>query len=175
MSWSWQQTYTGRRFDFKNPDPADVDIQDIAHSLAMQCRFNGHVREFYSVAQHSVMVAQLVPAELKLAALLHDAAEAYLGDLITPVKALMHEGYHALERRVEDAVFDRFGIPADVRRDPRIKQADRQALALEAIQLLPHPPRGWDLTTDLSFVTVSPLSPASAKQQFLRYFHRLNF
>ena len=81
-------TYLGNRFYLTRPHIDDVAIEDIAHGLAYQCRFNGQTREFYSVAQHSVMVMNLVSEEHRLAALLHDAAEAYLGDMVKPLKNL---------------------------------------------------------------------------------------
>ena len=80
------QTFTGRLFDPFNPDPALIDLRDIAHALGNICRFGGHSRRYYSVAEHSILVASLVPEPLRLPALLHDAAEAYLGDIITPIK-----------------------------------------------------------------------------------------
>ena len=79
-------TYTGKQFFPLDPQQDQVDIEDIAHGLAYQCRFNGQTRYFYSVAQHSLIVAGLVPKRLYLAALLHDAAEAYMGDMVKPLK-----------------------------------------------------------------------------------------
>lgn len=86
---NWILTSTGKRFDLLEPDADMIDPWDICHSLAHLCRFNGHTREFYSVAQHSCIVAELVPEEHKLAALLHDATEAYLGDITRPLKQWM--------------------------------------------------------------------------------------
>src|SRR5690606_2723306 len=88
---SWIVTRSGRKFDLANPTADMVDTADLAHSLSMQCRFNGHTSSFYSVAQHCLLVAELVPEEHKLAALLHDATEAYVGDLVRPLKESMRE------------------------------------------------------------------------------------
>ena len=82
----WIITASGKRFYLRRPTPADIDAGDVAHALAHICRFNGHTREFYSVAQHSILVSRLLPDELKLAGLLHDAAEAYCGDMVKPLK-----------------------------------------------------------------------------------------
>ena len=97
----WIQTFTGRAFYVLDPRPEDVDIEDIAHALSMQCRFAGHCREFYSVAQHSVTASWLVPPEDALWGLLHDAAEAYVVDLPRPIKrAWQLESYGIIDRDV---------------------------------------------------------------------------
>ena len=177
--WPWQQTFLGLRFEFHNPKPRMVDIRDIAHALALQCRFNGHVREFYSVAQHSVHVSDFLgdhyglDATLRLVGLLHDASEAYLGDLITPVKAMCPQ-FKVLEMKVEQAVADRFGFDSDLFDSLLVKRADRVMLATEATQLLDHPPRGWDLEdVDAAPFTLAPLGPAEAEKLFLTRFQEL--
>src|SRR5271156_4912831 len=81
---AWIQTFTGKKFYPFNPKPQDIDIRDIAHALSNICRFTGHTKRFYSVAEHSRNVAKLVPAHMKLQALLHDASEAYLCDIARP-------------------------------------------------------------------------------------------
>lgn len=121
-----------------------VDTTDIAHSLSMQCRFNGHTRHFYSVAQHCYLVADLVPAEHQLAALLHDATEAYVGDLVRPLKQGMREFYEcqnleslydAVERRVWIAICQRFDLGLVL--PDSVKHADLVALATEKRDLMP--------------------------------------
>jgi hypothetical protein len=117
-----------------DPDPNAIDIRDIAHGLALKCRFSGHTREFYSVAQHSLMVASLLPKELRLTGLLHDASEAYLVDLPRPIKAQM-----PLFQQLEDGVMKviakvfpiRYPFPA------AIKEADDRALWTEIRDLMP--------------------------------------
>jgi 5'-deoxynucleotidase YfbR-like HD superfamily hydrolase len=171
-TWPWQQTYRGHRFEFHNPKARMVDVGDIAHALSLQCRFNGHVREFYSVAQHCVHVSGMLPDHLALVGLLHDASEAYLGDLITPVKAMVPQ-FKVLEMKVEQAVADRFGFDSDLLDHPLVKHADHVMLATEASQLLDCPPRGWDLHVAPANFTLAPLGPAEAKKLFLTRFQEL--
>jgi hypothetical protein len=94
------QLLSGKAFYVTDPKPEDIDILDIAHSLSMQCRYNGHTKGFYSVAEHSVLVANLVPPRLRLQALLHDASEAYVGDVIRPIKRLLKN-----RPQIDDAAF----------------------------------------------------------------------
>lgn len=108
---TWFITYTGKQFFPLAPRVEDICIEDIAHSLSQQCRYAGHTREFYSVAEHSCLVAELVPGEFALEGLLHDAAEAYCQDLIRPIKhAQGFEVYREVEERLQRAVARRFGL-----------------------------------------------------------------
>jgi len=129
----WIQTATGRRFDLVNPHPSMVFFDDIAAALSKICRFTGHVKAFYSVAQHSVLVSRLVPEHLRLQALLHDAAEAYVGDVSWPLKQLLPE-YKRIEHKVWTVVADRFGLPHTL--DPLVKRADTIALLMERRNLM---------------------------------------
>ena len=132
------RTYTGGQFWPFDPDPEDVRIEDIAHALSLQCRFAGHVPEFYSVAQHCLLVEQLtVPPsrETCLAALLHDAAEAYVLDMPRPLKRDLPD-YRRVERAVTAAVALRFGLPLDFDRSEKIKSTDNIVLVYEAKSLL---------------------------------------
>ena len=129
------QTVSGRWVNPFDPDPEQLDAGDIARALANQCRFGGHCRVFYSVAQHSVIVSRLVEqrggdAEDAFAALMHDAAEAYLGDMPHPLKhrSPLGAAFKAAEDDLERALRDRFRIKPDV---PEIKRADRSLLASE--------------------------------------------
>ena len=129
------QTVSGRRVNPFDPDPSQLDIGDIARALANVCRFGGHSRVFYSVAQHSVIVSELVEqrggdAEDVFAALMHDASEAYLGDMPHPIKhrSALGAAFRAAEEHLELALRARFRIKADV---PEIKRADRALLATE--------------------------------------------
>lgn len=129
-------TSTGRYFSFVNPDPNSICIEDIATGLSRICRFTGHTRSFYSVAQHSVLVSHLVPSEHALAGLLHDASEAYLGDVSSPLKQLLPE-YRELERKVEQAIATRFGLTLPLH--PSVKKVDLQMLVTERRDLMPRP------------------------------------
>jgi uncharacterized protein len=129
------QTVSGKRVNPLDPDVEQLDIEDIARALGNLCRFGGHCRTFYSVAQHSVIVAQLVEdrggdTEDVFAALMHDAAEAYLGDMPHPLKhrSALGAAFKEAEEHLEAAIRRRFAIKADV---PEIKRADRALLATE--------------------------------------------
>lgn len=131
-------TFTGRHFHPFDPSPDEVILQDIAHSLALKCRYTGHCSRFYSVAQHSVLVAALVPVEYRKEALLHDAAEAYLADLAFPLKN--HErmaGFQLTERDILCTVFQKFGLTYPGYLSPAVAAADRQAMDVEWSELMP--------------------------------------
>jgi hypothetical protein len=121
-------------------ESADIDIVDIAHALGNQCRFAGHTNKFYSVAEHSVLVSSLVPPKFALQGLLHDAHEAYMTDVPTPMKQCLPD-YAALELKVEARLRWALGVPAEF--DPCVKDADREALWIEREQLLPPNP-AWE-------------------------------
>lgn len=135
----WMQTMTGRPFYPLDPRPADFDIDDIAHALSMICRFGGHTRVHYSVAEHSIRVSEALWAagddvEVQMHGLLHDAAEAYLGDVVWPLKQSgWLEGYKDIERGVETALFTRFRV---TRFPSRIKHFDLVLLATEKRDLM---------------------------------------
>lgn len=143
---AWQRMLSGRRLDLLDPTPVDIEIEDIAHGLAFVARWNGQTRGNYpySVAEHSLLVEdvhrRLVPyaaAKWHLAALLHDAPEYVIGDMISPVKAAVGPGYSALDARLSAAIHLRFGLPASLPKTvkARIKRADRVSAWLEATQL----------------------------------------
>lgn len=137
---TWILTNSGQRFDLLEPRAAMVHPQDIAHSLSMQCRFNGHCGTFYSVAQHSYLVADLVPVEHQLVALLHDAAEAYIGDIVSPLKQAFPELRQA-EHHIWHAICARFDI--DPVLPPCVHDADMVALATERRDLMVDHPDQW--------------------------------
>ena len=132
-STTWIQTFTGKRFDFEEISPERIDIVDIAHGLSLNCRFNGHCARFYSVAQHSVLVSELVPPENALWGLLHDAAEAYLGDITRPLKRIL-PNIMEIESKILEAVAQRFALPSSV--PDAVFAADDKLLATEASQLM---------------------------------------
>jgi uncharacterized protein len=133
---TWMITATGKKFDFANPK-ASIDITDIALSLSKVCRFGGHVKSFYSVAAHSVHVSRLVPKELALLGLLHDAPEAYIGDIVRPLKELVSIVVRPIETRIETDIFETFGIgPFSSEQWAALKKADDIALATERRDLI---------------------------------------
>lgn len=126
-------TISGRFFDILRPEEYDFDIEEIATALSNLCRYTGHVNNFYSVAEHSVLVSRLLPDNLALTGLLHDASEAYLGDVSSPLKKLLPE-YKRIEERVEQAIAKHFGIqfpyPSAVHEaDKRMYWQERQGVA----------------------------------------------
>lgn len=170
ISSSRSQLQSNDHIDFGNIQALKFNIEDIAHSLSNLCRFNGHTSTFYSVAQHSVLVSCIVPPEHALAALLHDAAEAYCGDVVSPLKALLPV-YQAIHNDIERTIFMQLGLeypaPACVR------DADIVALATEVRDLMPNNPALWHNIVDIEphHEIIKPWTPESAKQVFLqRYF-----
>jgi uncharacterized protein len=168
---TWILTRSGRKFDLANPTADMVDPADIAHSLSMQCRFNGHTSHFYSVAQHCYLVADLVPAEHQLAALLHDATEAYVGDMVRPLKEGMRECaryngttcmYDVTEQRVWEAICERFDLSPIL--PDSVKHADLVALATEKRDLMPWHPEPWPCLEgiDPSPPELEPWQPSAA-------------
>jgi hypothetical protein len=131
---TWLLTATGKHFVYADPRPEMIDIRDIARALSREARFNGHASGFYSVAQHSIMVSNIVPEEYALEALLHDASEAYLKDIPRPLKALLPD-YKAIEARVDAVVREKFGLPKQKSRI--VKNADLVLLATERRDLMP--------------------------------------
>ena len=143
---AWQRMLSGRRLDLLDPTPVDIEIEDIAHGLAFVARWNGQTRgDFaYSVAEHSILVEQIftlqnpdAPVKWRLAALLHDAPEYVIGDMISPVKAAVGPDYGALDDRLMAAIHIRFGLPASLPKTVKaqIKKADRISAWLEAVQI----------------------------------------
>lgn len=180
----WMQTYTGRQFWPLDPLPEDVFIEDIAHALSMQCRYAGHVTRFYSVAEHSVLIARCAPPEAKLYALLHDASEAYLVDVPRPVKGWL-DNYGSIEQQVDTAVMKRFGVfrygmlplgevSEQVRVTTTVKVLDTRILVDERSQVMA-PGLSWDGIDDVEplRVVIEGWAPERAEQEFLSMFHSL--
>ena len=143
---AWQRMLSGRRLDLLDPTPLDIEIEDIAHGLAFVARWNGQTYGdyAYSVAEHSLLVEEIfsrqhpdAPAKWRLAALLHDAPEYVIGDMISPVKAAVGPGYGALDDRLTAAIHLRFGLPAMIPKwvKVKIKRADKISAWLEAVQI----------------------------------------
>jgi len=165
----WMQTYTGRVFWPMDPREDDLCIEDIAHALAHQCRFAGHCAEFYSVAQHSVIVASLLSEPFRLEGLMHDAAEAYLVDLPRPVKPYL-DGYAAAELELRTCISDRYHLRMDPVATNVVKRADNIALATEARDLMMWPPPAdWHLEELPRHKRIVPIGPSAAEAQFLAW------
>jgi uncharacterized protein len=155
LKMSWIQTYTGRQFWPMDPSPKDVCVEDIAHALSLTCRFTGHCLRFYSVAQHSVLVAGWLVRSGMLhgaststqinavrAALLHDAAEAYMADIARPVKRCL-PNVKAIENRLATCIYEALGVTVDAELTRAIKHCDDVLLATEARDLMRRPPVPW--------------------------------
>lgn len=170
---SWIQTRKGTRFDLLEPDPDALDIEEIAHSLSLLCRFTGHTRRFMSVAQHSVIVSELTPPEHAFDGLMHDATEAYVGDVSRPLKRLLPD-YKQIEAGIASAISQRFSVS-----DPlpeAVKVADNISLLWERRDLMATPPESWSEETVLAMVPVQTLEPwpsEYAAAVFLRKFREL--
>lgn len=189
---AWQRMLSGRRLDLLDPAPLDVEIEDVALGLSRVARWNGQtVGEWpFSVAQHSVLVEELarrirpgMAARWRLAALLHDAPEYVLGDLITPFKAAIGDDYKALERRLLTAVHVRFGLPGEPPADIAavVKRADRTAAYLEATRLAGFEAREAaryfgkprDVRRLSETLPLAAWPPERARAAFLERFHAL--
>lgn len=168
----WIQSLDGRKIDLHNPSADCIDPTTLATVLARMPRFGGHTRVFYSVAQHSVLVANLVQEpELKLPALLHDAHEAYwgFGDITRPAKLISRRLSHVLQqqqRLFDWAIADRFGFDPKLFEAEQIHRADALALATEARDLMAPPPEPWDIPAPLDGITVTPLVTYEAFELF---------
>jgi len=169
------QTITGSYFQFLKPEEHDYPIHEIAHSLSQLCRYTGHTQRFYSVAQHSVHVSKLVPAHLALLGLLHDASEAYLGDVTSPLKRLLPE-YRVIEDATEAAIAKVYDLPHPM--PPEIRKADLTMLLTEKRDLmLRHPDDKvhWPEYPDISPLpgVVMPWTSEFARDAFLRRYYEI--
>ncbi|KAA0573466.1 phosphohydrolase [Azospirillum sp. Sh1] len=171
---SFVTTVSGRRFFPLDPRVEDICINDIAHSLARQCRYNGHVRAgHYSVAEHSVLCSLVVDEEIALQALLHDAAEAYIGDLVRPMKVLpeLRAVWTPIEEGVERVISERFGLPFPWH--PDVKRADNAVLAREILEIRPATPWAHECAELPADVEVTGWQPGYAEWKFLKRFNEL--
>jgi 5'-deoxynucleotidase YfbR-like HD superfamily hydrolase len=189
---AWQRMLSGRRLDLIDPSPVDVEIADIAHGLARVARWNGQTQgpEIFSVAQHSLLVEALFaavtaapPPKARLAALLHDAPEYVIGDMISPFKAAIGGDYRRVEARLQQAIHIRFGLPAELPRNlvKQIKAVDRASAYIEATTLA-----GFTIGEARKFfgepeapvhdfaAFVEPMRPRVAERRFLDRFVELD-
>lgn len=169
---AWIQTHSGRRFCPTNPNPDAIVIQDIAHALSMQCRFSGHSKYFYSVAQHSVLVSYICDSQDALWGLLHDASEAYLVDVPRPIKRSgKMQAYIDFEHKVQEAVCRRFGLPME--EPPSVKKADTALLYTEARDLMSPFHSDWEQKVDPLPFLIEPWEHDKAKDRFMKRFFEL--
>jgi len=167
----WIQTFTGKQFWPLDPRIEEIDFYDVAHALANICRYTGHVKSFYSVAQHSVLMSDIVPAADRRWALMHDAAEAYLTDIARPLKrAPEFAAYREAEERLERCIAERFDLPWPM--PESVKAADLRMLATERRDLMATPPIPWRSTAGIEPLqyTIEPQTPQAAKRSFMATF-----
>lgn len=181
---AWQRMLSGRRLDLLDPTPMDIEISDIAHGLAFVARWNGQTRgDFaYSVAEHSLLVEELfcrmqpkAPVKWQLAALLHDAPEYVIGDMISPVKSAVGPGYSALDQRLTSAIHIKFGLPAQLPKSikAQIKRADKVSAWMEAVQIAGFSEAeanklfGRPKTEVISGLTIDLRPPLQVRQSFV--------
>lgn len=171
MTTAFIQTVSGRYVDVLHPRPTDIELGDIAHHLAQLCRFGGACRRFYSVAEHSVRVARILPQPLRLAGLLHDASEAYVADLASPLKRTL-PSYQYVEGLVHEAVGQRFALQLSRDELATIKRADLVLLATERRDLMPRDDKEWEVLAGISPLEerITPLSIEAARAAFLAAF-----
>ena len=162
---------SGAWFDFRAPADSAFTIEDIAQGLANICRYSGQCSRFYSVAEHSILVSEVAEG-FEFEALLHDAAEAFMGDITRPLKQMLPE-YKRIEREVEHAIFGRFGVSSPL--PPEVKSADLRVLAAEQRQIMPKGTDGWVRSQKVvpAPVVVRHLDPDQAKQAFLTRYEAL--
>jgi len=191
---AWQRMLSGRRLDLLNPSPLDIEVEDIAHGLARVARWNGQTKgdHAFSVAQHCVLVEELavelddeLARAARLAALLHDAPEYVVGDMISPFKAALGLDYKAFEHRLLAAIHIRFGLPPEMpqKLEAFIKKCDHLAAYLEATQLAGFAvdeaekffgkPKGLAGEAAQRFFRLKPLAPNDAAALYLRTFRKL--
>jgi hypothetical protein len=163
------QTATGRQFWPLDPREDEIHIEDIAAALAKLCRYGGHCKRFYSVAEHCVLMANAAPEGLALAALLHDASEVYLADVIRPIKRHL-TNYEHIEAELERIISQRFGLTWPM--PPFVKRMDNMILADERDQAMGNPPADWRLTEPPLGVRLQFWSPDKAEFEFLTAFRR---
>lgn len=166
----WMQTATGRAFWPLDPRAEEICIEDIAHGLSLNCRYGGHCLRFYSVAEHCIHMANAAPTGFELAALMHDASEAYLADVIRPIKAHL-TNYKTIEAELDRCIARRFGLtwpmPAEV------KRLDEAIIADERAQAMAPAPQAWSQWQEVAplGVTLQFWTPAVAKDEFLKTFY----
>ena len=191
---AWQRMLSGRRLDLLDPSPLDIEVEDIAHGLARVARWNGqtHGDHTFSVAEHSLLVEAIAreigpsaPPAHQLAALLHDAPEYVIGDLISPFKAALSLDYRTFEGRLLAAIHVRFGLPTELPEETStlIKRADKIAAYYEAVGLAGFSqaearkffgqPKGLSPALVTTLTALRPVPASEGEERFLKRFHEL--
>ena len=189
----WCNTISGRKFSYVDTDPDSIDLHDIAHALSLQCRYNGHIIHFFSVAQHSVYVSQVaadiyssmattkntynrdIERLIALWGLFHDASEAYMGDLVRPLKRMMPQ-YEAMEARLDTIIQTKFaGRPIPPLYHEIIKEADNRVLAAEVETLVPNLHADWSIPWSPAQIPggIQLCAPRDAEDLFLACYEGL--
>lgn len=169
---SFFTTFSGIKFYPLDPRPEEILIEDVAHALSMVCRFGGHTRIFYSVAQHSVLVSRKLPDELKFVGLMHDATEAYLGDMIRPLKLEIPQ-YQEVEKKLWKVMAEKWRLPEKI--PDLVKYHDNCALMTERRDLIAATDYLWGLESDFPAYEhrLHPINPFFAEREFLKEFEEL--
>lgn len=163
----------GKRFHILKPSTRKINIENIAHGLSLICRFGGQVHQFYSVAEHCINVAKLVDDRLKLAALLHDATENYVGDVILPLKKIIRDVYKPIENRIDKVICSKFGIKLSKLDHLVIKNADNTMAATEMRDLITLPKTFKLPFKPLKSRISQTMTPEQAEKAFLKEFDKL--
>lgn len=165
-------TASGRYFHFEKPDEFDWNIEDIAHGLSNQCRYGGHSRVFYSIAQHSEIASRNAPPGFELEALLHDGHEAFVLDVMTPLKILIPQ-YRTIEDAAERAMRRNYGLPEHI--TPEVKRIDLVMLATEKRDIMAEDDSNWSILDGVEPLEekISPIFPSMAKLRFVARFIEL--
>lgn len=169
---TWIQTYLGKKFYPFYPTEDSIEIEDIAHALSNSCRYTGHCKEFYSVSEHSVLVSYILPKNLQLIGLLHDASEAYISDISSPVKQFL-EFYKKTEEKIQNKIFQKYNCKFSSLDWSKVMLADLSVLCKEKSILMKNG-FDWGLSkTPIADVKIMCLSPREAKEIFLSRFNQL--
>lgn len=173
---TWMQTFTGGRFYPLDPRASEIQLADVAHGLAMTCRYGGHTRRFYSVAEHAVLVSLHVAPEYAREGLMHDSSEAYIGDMIRPLKHQPQmEEFRRAEHAIEVAVRERFGLSTDPAAWAAVKEIDDRILVDEIGELMSDPPAYWSRHESVAPLgaVITGLPPDLAELMFVHRFAEL--
>jgi len=171
--YAWINTYSGKQFHFFEPSLEQICIEDIAHALSNVCRFTGHCREFYSVAQHSYYVSFKVPEEYALWGLLHDAGEAYISDIARPIKYAIADTIKPIENNIMYLVAKKFGLIPEIE-PPEVRNADNRMLATERRDIIKKTSE-WKMLRGYEpyDFEIKPWPPSEAKKMFIARFKYL--